>query len=256
MTRTYTLANQKGGVGKTTTTVSLAAYLAAAGRRVLLVDMDPQANATSSLGVNKHKVAASTYDALIDRQPVESVVVRTRVSGLDLLPSSPKLAGAEVEMVGMEDREYTLRRGLSSVRSQYQFVLIDTPPSLGLLTVNALTAADDGVIIPVQCEYLALEGLAELLRTVERVQRSLNKLVHVSGVLLTMYDPRTNLSQQVADQVRGYFHELVFKAVIPRSIRLGEAPSFGEPILEYAPNSSGAEAYRSFAGEVLARGDV
>lgn len=254
MTRIYALANQKGGVGKTTTAVNLGAYLAQAGARVLLVDADPQANATSSLGVDKHKARRSIYDSLVNGVPLEGVVVLSGLLRLDLVPSSPALAGAEVEIVALERREYLLRQALHSIRGRYEYVLIDTPPSLGLLTLNALTAADDGVIIPVQCEYLALEGLSELLRTIDLVRNRLNPLVRVAGVVLTMYDVRTNLAQQVVEQVRKHFGDLVFQTVIPRSVRLGEAPSYGEPILTYAPGSPGALAYEALARELKARG--
>ncbi len=254
MTRIYALANQKGGVGKTTTAVNLGAYLAQAGDRVLLVDADPQANATSSLGVDKHKTHRSVYDSLVNGVAVEDIVVLSRLLRLDLVPSSPALAGAEVEMVVMERREYLLRKALHSIRARYDYILIDTPPSLGLLTLNALTAADNGVIIPVQCEYLALEGLSELLRTIDLVRNRLNPLTQVAGVVLTMYDMRTNLAQQVVEQVRKHFGSLVFQTVIPRSVRLGEAPSYGEPILTYAPGSPGALAYEALARELKARG--
>jgi len=253
MTRVYALANQKGGVGKTTTAVSLGAYLAQNGKRVLLVDVDPQANATSSLGVDKHQVSRSTYDALIDDALLDSITVLTTLLHLDLAPSSPALAGAEVEMVAMERREYLLRAALQPILARYDYILIDTPPSLGLLTVNALAAADNGVIVPVQCEYLALEGLTELMRTIELVRNRLNPLARVAGVVLTMYDGRTNLAQQVVDQVRKHFGPLVFQAVVPRSIRLSEAPSYGEPILVYAPGSYGALAYQALAAELEAR---
>ena len=253
MTRVYALANQKGGVGKTTTAVSLGAYLAQSGKRVLLVDVDPQANATSSLGVDKHQVSRSTYDALIDDALLDSITVLTTLLHLDLAPSSPALAGAEVEMVAMARREYLLRAALQPILARYDYILIDTPPSLGLLTVNALAAADNGVIVPVQCEYLALEGLTELMRTIELVRNRLNPLARVAGVVLTMYDGRTNLAQQVVDQVRKHFGPLVFQAVVPRSIRLSEAPSYGEPILVYAPGSYGALAYQALAAELEAR---
>jgi chromosome partitioning protein len=254
MAKVFALANQKGGVGKTTTAVSLGSCLAVGGQRVLLVDIDPQANATSSLGIDKHQVSRSTYDALINGSPLESVAVLTPVLQLDLVPSSPALAGAEVEMVSVERREYLLRRALLPVRDRYDYILIDTPPSLGLLTVNALTAADNGVIIPVQCEYLALEGLTELMRTIELVRGRLNPSARVAGLVLTMFDMRTNLSQQVVDQVRAHFGGLVFEAVVPRSVRLSEAPSYGEPINTYAPGSSGALAYQSLAQELKAKG--
>ena len=254
MTKVYALANQKGGVGKTTTAVNLGAYLAQGGQRVLLVDVDPQSNATSSLGLDKRKVRRSTYDALVNDTPLDSITVLTSRMRLDLAPSSPSLAGAEVEMVPMERREYLLRKALHPIRDRYDTIIIDTPPSLGLLTLNALTAADNGVIIPVQCEYLALEGLTELMRTIELVQNRLNPLTRVAGVVMTMFDIRTNLAQQVVEEVRRHFGDLVFEAIVPRSVRLGEAPSYGEPILSYAPGSPGALAYEALSSEVVARG--
>jgi chromosome partitioning protein len=254
MTKVYALANQKGGVGKTTTAVNLGAYLAQDGQRVLLVDVDPQSNATSSLGLDKRKVSRSTYDALVNDVPLESIAVLTSRVRLDIAPSSPSLAGAEVEMVPLHRREYLLRKALHPIRERYDYILIDTPPSLGLLTLNALTAADNGVIIPVQCEYLALEGLTELMRTIELVQNRLNPLTSVAGVVLTMFDARTNLAQQVVEEVRRHFGGLVFQSIVPRSVRLGEAPSYGEPILSYAPGSQGALAYEALARELQARG--
>jgi chromosome partitioning protein len=254
MTKVYALANQKGGVGKTTTAVNLGAYLAEGGQRVLLVDVDPQANATSSLGIDKHKVRRSTYDALVGDAQLEDIIVLTSRLRLDLAPSSPALAGAEVEMVPLDRREYLLRKVLHPVRERYDTIIIDTPPSLGLLTLNALTAADNGIIIPVQCEYLALEGLTELMRTIGLVQNRLNPLTRVAGVVMTMFDVRTNLAQQVVEEVRRHFGDLVFQAIVPRSVRLGEAPSYGEPILSYAPGSPGALAYEALAREVIARG--
>lgn len=260
MTKVYTFANQKGGVGKTTCVVNVGAYLSAQGCSVLVVDADPQANATSSLGLDGQLVAslkrgekATIYHMLIESAPVAQIIQTTRRPLLHLVPSSPILAGAEVELVGMAAREKLLRQALAPILTHYDYILIDTPPSLGLLTVNALTAADNGVIIPVQCEYLALEGLGQLVRTINLVRTSLNPRLVIAGVVLTMYDTRTRLSQEVADEVRRYFPKQVFKTVIPRSIRLSEAPSFGETILSYSPASAGALAYAALTNELVAR---
>ncbi len=253
MTRVYAFANQKGGVGKTTTAVNLGAYLAAAGRRVLLIDADPQANATSSLGIDTAELESSLYDALIRRRPLGDVCRPTAHPGLDLAPSAPALAGAEVEMVSMLAREYLLARALEPVLPNYDHVLIDCPPSLGLLTVNALTAARDGVIVPIQCEYLALEGLGRLWQTIQLVRENLNPQLTISGMVLTMFDSRTNLAAQVVSEVRSYFPEQTFRTIVPRSVRLSEAPSYGQTILPYAPTSAGARAYAALAEELLAR---
>ena len=250
MGRVYALANQKGGVGKTTTGVSLGAYLAEAGKRVLLVDSDPQANATSSLGVDKQALSRSIYDVLIAAEPAANLITLTGCIGLDLIPSSPGLAGAQIEMVGLPGRELRLRHALEKVRQRYDFLLVDTPPSLGILTINALAAAD-GVIVPIQCEYLPLEGLTQLLRTIELVRQSLNPDLVVRGLVLTMYDVRTNLSRQVVEEIRRHFPTTAFRSIIPRSVRLSEAPSYGEPITSYAPDSSGARAYAALCQEFL-----
>jgi chromosome partitioning protein len=251
MTKIYALANQKGGVGKTTTTINLGAYLALADQRVLIVDTDPQANATSSLGLDKHRIENSVYDALLGDTKLTRVILRNPELGLFLVPSSPSLAGAEVELVGMLAREYRLQQALNPVAASYDYVLIDCPPSLGLLTINALTAANAGVIIPVQCEYLALEGLTQLHRTIELVRTRLNPNLIVRGMLMTMFDGRTNLAQQVVDEVRRHFADSTFRTVIPRSVRLSEAPSYGHPISAYAPRSAGAIAYAALARELL-----
>jgi chromosome partitioning protein len=253
MGRIYALANQKGGVGKTTTAVNLGAYLAVAGKRVLVVDIDPQANATSSLGVDRKSLAHSTYHVLLDGVPAEQAILLTKQAGLDLIPSAPALAGAEVELVGLMARERRLGRSLEPVVGRYDYVLVDCPPSLGLLTINALTAARDGVLIPVQCEYLALEGLGQLLKTIYMVRDNLHPGLTIAGVVLTMYDARTNLAKQVAEEVRRYFPGYVFQVVIPRTVRLSEAPSYGETILSYAPDTAGAAAYHALAAEFMAR---
>jgi chromosome partitioning protein len=253
MSRIYALANQKGGVGKTTTAVNLGAYLAAAGKHVLLVDVDPQANATSSLGVDRQSLAHSTYDVLLNGVPADQAVVITRQIRLDLLPSTTALAGAEVELVGQMAREHRLGRALEPVVDRYDYLFLDCPPSLGLLTINALTAAQDGVLIPVQCEYLALEGLGHLIKTIYMVRDNLNVRLSIAGVVLTMYDARTNLSRQVVDEVRRFFPGYVFQTIVPRTVRLSEAPSYGETIRSYAPDTAGALAYKALAEEFIER---
>jgi chromosome partitioning protein len=252
VTTIYTLVNQKGGVGKTTTAVNLGAYLANLGQRVLLIDLDPQANATSSLGFDKNAVSLSIYDAIIRDVPLADIARLTGCVGFDLAPSSPGLAGATVELVSLPKRETRLQQILEDLDDRYGYVFIDCPPSLGLLTVNGLTAAKDGVIIPVQCEYLALEGLSQLARTIELVRRALNPKLKLRGLVMTMYDTRTTLSRQVVEEVRRHFAERVFRTIIPRSVRLSEAPSYGQTIIAYAPKSSGALAYEALAKELLA----
>jgi chromosome partitioning protein len=252
VTRVVAIANQKGGVGKTTTAVNLSAYLAI-GVRVLLVDLDPQANATSSLGVDPRSVERSTYDVLIGQSPMSEVIMASGRPNLDLVPSNRALAGAQVELVEMPDREHRLRQAIEEVHERFDVILIDCPPSLGILTLNALVAADL-LLAPVQCEYLALEGVGQLMETIELVRATLNPRLELLGMLMTMYDPRTRLSSQVIDEVRRHFPERTFETVIPRSVRLSEAPSHGLPVLEYEPTSRGAGAYADLAQEVIRRG--
>ena len=245
------IANQKGGVGKTTTTINLGAYLAQKGQRVLVVDLDPQANATSCLGVDKLSVQGGTYEALLGDSNIISYVLFNERLKLSLLPSSPSLAGAEVELVDETARELRLRNAIGPLADKYDYILIDCPPSLGLLTLNGLMAAVDGIIVPVQCEYLALEGLGQLTQTIERVRSLLFPELRVRGVVLTMFDSRTNLANDVVAEVGKHFPDQVFKSIIPRSIRIAEAPSYGLPISVYAPSSVGAQAYDALANELL-----
>jgi chromosome partitioning protein len=250
--RIVAVANQKGGVGKTTTAVNVGAYLAL-GVRVLLVDLDPQANATSSLGLDPNGVELSTYDALIGQASLRAAIVETGRAQLEIAPASRALAGAQVELVDLPDRERRLKNVLSDVTEAYDVVIVDTPPSLGILTLNALVAADL-LLAPVQCEYLALEGVAQLMETIELVRATLNPRLELLGMLMTMYDPRTRLSPQVVEEVRRHFPERTFQTVIPRSVRLSEAPSYGKPVLEYEPTSRGASAYADLAQELIQRG--
>jgi chromosome partitioning protein len=251
--QTIACANQKGGVGKTTTVVNVAAYLAADGARVLVLDLDPQGNATSGLGVPRASEGRSVYDALLNDVPLADLAVPTGIPGLELIPSSIALAGAEVELAGIPQRERRLARLLPSVATAYDYVFLDCPPSLGLLTVNALTAAD-AVLVPLQCEYYALEGLSQLIATIHLVRDHLNPALAVNGVVLTMFDARTNLSAEVAAEVRRHLADAVYDTVVPRSVRLAEAPSYGRPIAQYAPESRGAAAYRALATELRGRG--
>jgi chromosome partitioning protein len=247
------IVNQKGGVGKSTTAVNLGACIAELGRSVLLIDIDPQGNATSGVGFAKNNLEYSIYDVLIQETAIEDVIVPTESKNFFLLPANIDLAGAEIELVSMISRENRLKRVIEGLKTDYDYILIDCPPSLGLLTLNALTAADS-IIVPIQCEYYAMEGLGQLIRTIKLVQGNLNPDLRIEGVLLTMYDARTNLSQQVIDEVNNYFKEKVYKTIIPRNVRLSEAPSFGQPIINYDANSKGAIAYRALAKEVIRYG--
>jgi len=254
MTRIVSIANQKGGVGKTTTAINLAASIAACERRVLLVDLDPQANATSGLGFSKFE-EPSIYPVLVQGLSAQETVRKTEIPTLDIIPSSVDLVAAELELTDAGGREFHLRKALESVAAAYDYVLIDSPPSLGLLTINGLTAADS-VLVPMQCEYFALEGISQLMNTVERVRDGLNPSLEIEGIALTMYDDRVNLSRQVADEVRTHFGDKVYHSVIPRNVRLGEAPSFGKPIILYDIRSRGSEAYLALAREFIQRAET
>lgn len=247
------LANQKGGVGKTTSSVNLSSSLAFLGKKVLLVDIDPQGNASSGVGVNKGEIELCIYDVLVDDVAIQDVLQKTDLDNLNVIPATIQLAGAEVELVPAISREIRLKKAIDSIRDDYDYVIIDCPPSLGLLTLNALTAADS-VLIPVQCEYYALEGLSQLLNTIRIVQKHLNEDLEIEGVLLTMLDARTNLGIQVIEEVKKYFQNKVFNTIIPRNVRLSEAPSHGKPILLYDAKSKGAEVYLELAKEVVAHG--
>ncbi len=252
----YTIVNQKGGVGKTTTAINLGAYLGYYGQRVLIIDIDPQANATACLGVEKNDIEGGSYEVLIGATPILKQILHNPRFKISLLPSSPALSGAEIELINLENRESRLRDVLQPIKERYDYILIDCPPSLGLLTLNGLVAANDGVLIPVQCEYLALEGLGQLTQTINRIKNAIFPELSIRGVILTMYDGRTNLAADVVHEVQHYFGKQVFNSVIPRSIRLAESPSYGQPISIFAPDSSGAHAYASLAKELLVSDNV
>ena len=252
MLRIFSFCNQKGGVGKTTTAVNLAACLAQKNKKVLLVDIDPQGNATSGIGLSKNEMPSSCYELLSGETPVTQVITQTGITNLDIIPANSGLAGAEIELIDYDRREYILKAALEPIQDQYDFILVDCPPSLGLLTLNAL-AASDGLLIPLQCEYYALEGLGQLLHTHQLIREKLNAHLEIAGVILTMADFRTNLTQQVIEDVRNHFQDKVFKTVVPRSVKISEAPSFGKPIALYDPSSRGAKCYDEIANEFISR---
>lgn len=252
MKRTIAITNQKGGVGKTTTSINLAASLAEAGKKVLVVDVDPQGNTTSGFGVDKSKVENTIYELLLGECEIEECICHEAYKNLDLIPSNVNLAGAEIELINIERREYRLKDAIEKVRDQYDFILMDCPPSLNMLTVNALTAADT-VLVPIQCEYYALEGLTQLIQTIELVQKGLNPELKIEGIVFTMYDARTNLSLEVVENVKDNLNQKIYRTIIPRNIRLAEAPSHGMPVTEYDPKSAGAVAYKKLAKEIIRR---
>lgn len=252
MSKVISITNQKGGVGKTTTAINLAACIAMRGYRVLLIDSDPQGNATSGVGINRNKLRNCMYNLLIDQVKPEEIICSSRVQNLDILPATIQLAGAEIELAVRGNREYCLKEAIESIRDNYDYIFIDCPPSLGMLTVNALTASHS-VIIPLQCEYYALEGLSQLIDTIARVKKGINPSLKVEGIVFTMFDARTNLSIQVVDEVKSHFRKEVYRSIIPRNVRLSEAPSHGKPIVVYDPKSKGAEVYQDLALEVLKR---
>ena len=250
MVKVIAIANQKGGVGKTTTSVNLAACLAALNRKVLLIDSDPQGNATSGYGLDRRELKKCVYDALINEVPMQDIIVHTHYENLDIVPAKIQLAGAEIELVSMMNREGRLKNALERVKHNYDYVIIDCPPSLGLITINGLTAASS-VLIPIQCEFYALEGVTMLMNTIQLVQRNLNPALKLEGIVMTMFDSRTNLSQEVVGEVKKYFKSKVYKTVIPRNVRLSEAPSHGEPVIYYDKSSKGAQVYMDLAREVI-----
>lgn len=254
MGRIIAIANQKGGVGKTTTAINLSACLSEIGQKVLTIDIDPQGNTTSGLGVDKNAVDQSVYDLMLGECEIQDVIVETEIENQSLIPSNVNLAGAEIELIGIEEKEYILKKEVEKVVDNYDFVIIDCPPSLNMLTVNALTTANT-VLVPIQCEYYALEGLSQLIRTIELVQQRLNPDLEIEGVVFTMYDARTNLSLQVVEDVKNHLHQNIYKTIIPRNVRLAEAPSHGLPINLYDSRSAGAESYRLLAQEVLHKGE-
>lgn len=250
MSKIIAIINQKGGVGKTTTAVNLSACLAYKGKKVLIIDCDPQGNTTSGLGVEKDSVNLSLYDCLIDAQNTPNAVIRTKYRNLSIIPSAPELSAAEIEIASEEHREYILSEALNSVKNDYDYIIIDSPPALGMIAINILTASDS-VLIPIQCEYYALEGLSQLINSVRNVKKSFNPKLEIEGIVATMFDSRTNLSQQVLDEVKKFFPDKVYNTLIPRNIRLSEAPSFGEPIIKYDITSKGAEAYFAMSQELI-----
>ena len=254
MGRAIAIANQKGGVGKTTTAINLSACLAAKRKKVLVIDMDPQGNTTSGFGVEKNELENTVYELILGECSVEECLIKNVVKNVSIIPSNVNLAAAEIELIGIEDKEYILQKKISKIRDQFDFIIIDCPPSLNLLTINALTAANT-VLVPIQCEYYALEGLSQVLKTVNLVQKKLNPSLEVEGVVFTMYDSRTNLSLEVVENVKEHLNENIYKTIIPRNVRLAEAPSYGMPINLYDSRSSGAESYRLLAAEVISRGE-
>ena len=254
MGRVIAVANQKGGVGKTTTAINLSACLAEKGQKVLAIDMDPQGNMTSGLGIDKDEVEKNIYDLMIGQVGVEEVLQKEAIENLDIIPTSIDLSAAEIELIGVDDKEFIIRNAIAPIKDNYDYIIIDCPPSLSMLTINAMTTADS-VLVPIQCEYYALEGLSQLIHTVELVKERLNPILEIEGVVFTMYDSRTNLSLQVVENVKEHLNENIYKTIIPRNVRLAEAPSYGMPINMYDSRSSGAENYRLLAAEVISRGE-